>query len=287
MSESRERAASAALAPEIVAHYAEGREAGRLGLGHGLLEAERNRELMLRHLPPAPAAVLDVGGGPGAYACWLAALGHAVHLVDPMPLHVAQAREASARQLAHPLASVALGDARHLDVPDANLDAVLLMGPLYHLTERGDRLVALGEARRVARPGGLVFAVGVSRFASLLSGLAAGLLGDPLARTIVTADLHTGQHRNPTGHPDWFTTAYFHHPEELRAEVCEAGLEIVEVAGVQGPGWWLPDVAARWADPGGREQLLMAARAVEHEPSLLGLSAHIMVVARRPAASMR
>jgi ubiquinone/menaquinone biosynthesis C-methylase UbiE len=236
MSPSPERDPSAGLSPEVVDHYAEGREVERLTLGHGLLEAERNRELLLRHLPPAPGVVLDVGGGPGAYACWLAELGHAVHLVDPMPLHVEQAREASARHPSRRLASIALGDARRLDVPDASVDAVLLMGPLYHLTERGDRLGALREARRVLRPGGLVFAVGVSRFASLLSGLAAGLLGDPIAAGIVAADLRTGQHRNPTGEPEWFTTAYFHHPEELRGEVCAAGFEVVEIAGVQGPG---------------------------------------------------
>jgi SAM-dependent methyltransferase len=275
------------LPPEIAAHYAAGLEATRLTLGHGLLEAERTRELLLRHLPPAPSTVLDVGGGPGAYACWLAARGHVVHLIDAMALHVEQAREASARQPAHPLASVRLGDARRLDEADASVDAVLLMGPLYHLTERRERLAALREARRVLRPGGMLCAVGVSRFASLLSGLTARLLGDAEARAIVAEDLGSGQHRNPSGHPDWFTTAFFHHPDELAAEAREADLDVVEIAGIEGPGWMLPDVAARWNDPSARDQLLMAARAVEREPSLLGLSAHIMAVARRPRARMR
>ena len=76
------------LPPEILAYYAAAREAERLSLGHGPLEAERTRELLLRHLPPAPGVVLDVGGGPGAYACWLAGCGYGVHLVDSAPLHV-------------------------------------------------------------------------------------------------------------------------------------------------------------------------------------------------------
>jgi SAM-dependent methyltransferase len=204
-----------------------------------------------------------------------------------MPLHVEQAREASARQRDHPLASVRLGDARRLDTADASADAVLLMGPLYHLTERGERLMALREARRVLRPGGLVVAVGISRFASLFSGLAADLLGEPEAATIVADDLRSGQHRNPTPRPEWFTTAYFHHPEELPAEVREAGFEIVETVGIEGMGWILPDLPRRWADPAAREHLLAAARAVEREPSLLGTSAHIMTVGRRPPLGMR
>jgi ubiquinone/menaquinone biosynthesis C-methylase UbiE len=274
--------------PEILAYYGQGQEEQRLSVGYGPLEAERTRELLLRHLPVSPRDILDVGGGPGAYACWLAARGHAVHLLDASPLHVEQARRASADQPDHPLASVRLGDARHLDVTDTSADAVLLMGPLYHLTDRADRIRALREAWRVLRPGGLLFAVGVSRFASLLDGLFEGLLdglfegllADPTAASIVEEDLRSGQHRNPTPR-DYFTTSFFHRPEELEQEVAEGGFEIVETVGIEGPGWVLADVAQRWADLGWREHLLMAARAVEREPSMLGVGAHIMTVGRR------
>jgi ubiquinone/menaquinone biosynthesis C-methylase UbiE len=268
------------IPPEILAYYRQGREEQRLSLRHGPLEAARTRELLLRHLPASPQVILDVGGGPGAYACWLAARGHAVHLLDASPLHVEQARRASADQPEHPLASVRLGDARHLDVIDTSADAVLLMGPLYHLTDRADRIRALREAWRVLKAGGLLFAVGVSRFASLLAGLFEGLLEDPSAASIVAEDLRSGQHRNPTPR-DYFTTAFFHRPEELEQEVAESGFEIVETVGIEGPGWALADVAQRWADPGWRQHLMMAARAVEREPSVLGVAAHIMTVGRR------
>jgi hypothetical protein len=94
-------------------------------------------------------------------------------------------------------------------------------------------------------------------------------------------DLRDGQHRNPTPRPEWFTTAFFHHPEELKAEVSAAGLRLEELVGIEGPSWLLPDVEVRWKDDGRRERLLAAARAVEREPSLLGLSAHLVAVARR------
>lgn len=249
----------------IRAYYERGDERDRLFAGGERLELVRTRELVRRYLPPPPAAVLDVGGGPGAYAAWLA--------------EVEQAVEAAAAQPAHPF-TAALGDARRLDAADASHDSVLLLGPLYHLTERTDRLAALAEARRVLRPGGLVLAVGISRFASLLDGMRQGVLADPLAAGIVARDLFDGQHRNPTPDrfPVWFTTAFFHHPSELAAEVEESGFALQALLGIEGPGGY---VGPGWHEPSQRDGILAAARAVEQEPSLLGLSAHLLAVGRK------
>jgi len=177
--------------------------------------------------------------------------------------------------------TAALGDARRLDKADASADAVLLLGPLYHLTERADRLAALTEARRVVRPGGPVLAVGISRFASLLDGLRLGILGDPAADRIVAQDLREGQHRNPERRPGWFTTAYFHHPDELAEEMTAAALALDGMFGIEGPGA-LADGA--WIDPGRRPAVLEAARLVEREPSLLGVSSHVLALGHKPNA---
>ena len=137
---------------DVLRYYSKGQEQNRL-LSRHALERERTQELLTRYLPPAPAMVLDVGGAAGVYALWLAKLGYAVHVIDPVPLHIAQAKAASSDQPEHPLASAALGDACRLDWPDASADAVLMLGPLYHLTERADRLQALREGYRVLKPG--------------------------------------------------------------------------------------------------------------------------------------
>ena len=178
-----------------------------------------------------------------------------------------------------------IGDARRLDHADATSDAVLLLGPLYHLTDRGDRLAALAEARRVVKPGGPVFVAAISRFASLFDGLARERLFEPEFRSIVERDLTDGQHRNPTENPEWFTTAFFHHPDELADEIEAAGLGLVAVLGVEGMAIWQPGLEARWSDPAAREVILDAARAIEDEPALRGLSAHLLAVARRPDAT--
>ncbi len=94
----------------------------------------------------------------------------------PAGLHVEQARRASDEQPAAPLASATVGDARRLDRPDASVDAALLLGPLYHLTERGDRVAALAEARRVLRPGGVLAAIRRVEAEPSLLGASAHLL---------------------------------------------------------------------------------------------------------------
>jgi SAM-dependent methyltransferase len=234
-----------------------------------------------RYLPPPPATVLDVGGGAGAYALPLAREGYSVYLIDPVRLHVDQAAMASDSQPEAPLADVGVGDARHLRWNDASVDAVLLLGPLYHLTSRFERVRALREALRVLRRGGVVVAAAISRFASTYEGLFSGHLEEPEFEAIVERDVEEGQHRNPSGRPEWFTTAYFHLPDELRDEAIEAGFVVEALVGIEGPGWTLPSLAAWLDEPARREQLMAAVRRVESEPSLLGSSAHLLVVGRR------
>lgn len=255
-------------------HYGSGYEKDRLGQGTSAIEFARTKELLQRFLPPPPASVLDVGGGPGVYSSWLADLGYRVHLIDAVALHVDQASQASAGRF-----SASIGDARELPQEDSSSDAVLLLGPLYHLTDRNERIRALREGRRVVRPGGVLAAAAISRFVSLLDGLVNGWLGDPEFEAIVERDLADGQHRNPTNRAEWFTTAYFHHPDELRDEVADAGLELEALFGIEGPGWLLQE---KVAEPDVRERVLRVAAAVEQEPTLVGASGHLLGVARKP-----
>jgi SAM-dependent methyltransferase len=260
----------------IARFYGAGLEGGRLFAGSGPLELARTQDVLERHLPPPPARILDVGGGTGVYARWLGGRGYEVHLVDPIERHVQDARATSP-----PPASARVGDARSLPDSDATADAVLLLGPLYHLTARADRVRALAEARRVLRPGGPVVAAAVSRHASLLDGLFRALVDDPAFVSILERDLRDGQHRNPTSRLDYFTTAYFHRPDELAAEAAEASLEFRGVVAVEGPAWLLPDFEARWGDQGRRHQLLALLRRLEADPAVMGMSAHLLLIARR------
>ena len=263
---------------EILHHYrTQFDEDQRLRIGLGELELLRTQEVIRRNLPEGTLRILDIGGGSGIHAEWLLGDGHQVHLVDPVPEHVEQAID----RLGHNAGfSAEVGDARHLGQAARAYDAVLMLGPLYHLTDGNDRVTAWCEARRVVDTHGVVFAAAITRFASLFSGLSEGSLFDPRFRSIAEKDLASGQHRNPTDEA-WFTTAYFHHPDELAEEAASAGLRVVELVGLEGLAGWQPELEERWQDPEGRETILFSARAIESEPTLIGLSTHLLAVTTR------
>lgn len=267
------------LDPEIQDYYNRAPEESRLGAGASRLEELRTRELILRHSPPPPASVVDVGGAGGAYAFWLARSGYSVRLIDAVPRLVEVARARNEKEECH-LSSCEVGDARSLQVDDESADVVLLLGPLYHLIEERDRYRALSEAHRVLRPGGRVIAAGISRWASALDGLSREVLEGNFSG-IVRKDLTDGIHRNTTGRLEFFTTAYLHRPAQLRDEVSDAGFEIAGLYGVEGPGWMFTDFDDRWKDERRRSMLVEVARALESEPAVIGCSAHLIVVGRK------
>jgi hypothetical protein len=133
----------------------------------------------------------------------------------------------------------------------------------------------------VLRSGGVLVAAAIGRFASLLASLVQGFIDDPRFAPILEEDLESGQHRNTTGEPEYFTTAFFHRPEELRAELVEAGFAVVELVGVEGPGWLAANFDERWADPARRNRLLDLLRSVEHEPGLICVSPHLLAVGKK------
>ncbi len=265
---------------EIFEYYHRYAEESRLQAGSFQLEFERTKDILTRHLPPPPASIVDVGGAAGAYSAWLAGLGYAVHLVDITPRLVDEARRRNAA-LAAPIASLAVADARQLPQADGSADAVLVMGPLYHLLDAADRQQALREARRVLRGGGLIAAAAISRYASALDGIVHKLALDPEFRRMRDRDLADGRHINDTGRADYFTTAYLHHPDELERELASAGFGGVQVLGVEGPGWLMPDFDERWADPGLRADMLDVARTLESERPIIGASAHLLGLGRK------
>ncbi|MFD3676856.1 class I SAM-dependent methyltransferase [Streptomyces sp. NPDC058613] len=270
---------------EVLDFYNEGYEQDRLTAPHRAIEFWRTMDILARHLPVAPVTVYDIGGGPGRYALALAAAGYDVHLLDPVTLHTDQAAAAS-KASDHPLASVRRGDARALPYETHSGDAVLLLGPLYHLTTASGRARVWSEAARVLKPGGTVIAVGASRYYTVWQMLSQDLLALPGAEATVAEHLATGQHRNPgRDFERLWTTAYLHTPDELASEAQTAGLTVQALLAVEGPAKLLPDLATQMTDERGRERVLAAIRRTEAEPSVLGLSSHILVVADTGAAA--
>jgi SAM-dependent methyltransferase len=264
------------LEQQILRYYESGQEAARLESPFSRWEKTRTLDLLDRFLPCAPALILDVGGAAGAYAFPLAERGYLVDLIDPVPLHIEQAKHRAATSRWAPR-NFHVGDARAIPCEDGVADAVLFFGPLYHLTDYNERMKAICEARRVLRAGGVLLAVAISRFASALDGIGRGLISDPDFVRIVDQDLKTGQHRNETRSLEYFTTAFFHHPDELNSELIEGGFPAPKLCAIEGPLWTVPESATAEQQEG----LMAIMRKLEREATLIGASAHIMGVATK------
>lgn len=262
------------LTSEVLEYYRRGGERERLAVGFGRLEFLRTWDILERVLPPAPATVLDVGGATGFYAEPLARAGYRVHLLDPVAEQVVVATK-------RPGVTAAVADARALPVAADTADAVLLLGPLYHLLDRADRVTAWHEAARAVRPGGVVVGAAISRFASLFDGFLQDFYREPGYRPVVEGVLTDGRHRNKPGRT-WFTSAYFHHPDELEAEVADAGLTLRRRLAVEGPLWLMGHRHDEiMADDASRDLWLTMMRRVEDDPSLLGATSHLIAVAEK------
>jgi ubiquinone/menaquinone biosynthesis C-methylase UbiE len=233
------------------------------------------------HLPPPPARVLDCGGGPGRYAVELARWGYDVTLFDLSTANLALARE-KATEAGVTLASVEQGTALDLArFADGSFDAVLLMGPLYHLLEEAERRWALAEARRVVKPGGPLFAAFISRYAAHRDA-AVRFATEPVDRPGLYEQIEADGLLPPSSSGPPTFTAYFARPDEVAPLCWEAGFEVATVFGVEGlvsitetqavngltgPAWdW-------WAEANWR---------AAPDPSLHGAVEHLLVVARNP-----
>ncbi len=259
----------------------------RRDAGHEWERMERHRtefavslRALEEHLPTPPATILDCGGGPGRYAITLAQRGYDVTLFDLSPELLAMAQK-KAIEAGVTLTGFEQGTATDLSrYADGQFDAVLLMGPLYHLLGEADREQALAEAARVAKPGGPVFAAFIARYACYI-------------------DTATKYPQDAVDHPESYElieetgllppradgrvafVAYFSHPNEVRP-LCEtAGLDVVTVLGVEGVvslrdekvNALTGDAWERWVDINYR---------LAHDPSTHGGVEHLLAICRRP-----
>ncbi len=245
-------------------------EAERLTVrsGQGRLEFERVQELVASRIDPG-SRILDIGGATGVHAERLTELGHKVILIDPVPEQVALAR---AQGSFH----AEIGDARDLKFADDSFDAALMFGPLYHLAERGSRLVAIREAQRVVRRGGWVFAAAIPRFIAH----AALFLGQETPHPYPADWIALLEHGTPPA-GGRFPGAHFHTVEELQSELEEAGLVDVMVCAIEGPDGLALEELPRINDAQ-LQAAIMTARAVSEIPGIRDMSNHIMGIARVP-----
>lgn len=257
-----------AAAEAIREFYAESNEDRRLTGGFGTLEKARTEEIIAGYLRQPSLTVYDVGGGTGAYAFWLAELGHSVHLIDIVPKHVELARRRLAEHPAGGRVTAEVGDARQLEAGDGVADMVLLHGPLYHLVEPSERIRVLNEAARILKPGGHLLAFTINRFAGMNYAVSSGKLFDDRYFHMVQTEVATGKRLNSGGEIPTFQQAYFHTLDDIRREIEASELMYEKTVGTVGTAWMVDDVDSAVLDPLRMNRMLAAARLMEAEPVL-------------------
>jgi ubiquinone/menaquinone biosynthesis C-methylase UbiE len=267
---------------EIYNFYNNGAEIGRLERGLGIVEFHRTKEILSRYIDGGKV-IYDIGGGIGMYAAWLAKKGNEVHLIELVENAVEYAK-ANMMQDCHFIAET--GNALQINRPDESADVVLLMGPQYHLRDRGERLQSLREAFRVLKKGGLLVAAGISKFSSMTWGLSVygeknDFIDDPVFFNMIKDEMTIGDHIRPKEYPKFIAEAYFTTSEEMKSEITEAGFAVEKAIAVEGCIWFTPHLAEKWEDEASRERLLEIVRITETEPEMMGMSPHFLVVAKK------
>jgi S-adenosylmethionine-dependent methyltransferase len=189
--------------------------------------------VMDEYLPEPPCSVLDVGGGPGRYAIALAEKGYDVMLVE-LSGRSLEFAEAKAKEAGVTLTGFIHADATNLGrIKDESYDAVLLMGPLYHLIKRAKREKALFEARRVLKKEGCLFASFITRYAPIRMEAKV----DPdwvfAKRRRFEKLFSTGVHE-PRGKNGRFTDAYFAMPSEIKPFIEKRGFQTLDLVSCEG-----------------------------------------------------
>lgn len=272
---------------EIYEFYNNGAEIGRLERGLGKVEFYRTKEILARYIDKGKV-IYDIGGGIGMYAVWLAKMGNEVHLIE-LAENAVEYAKTNMMQDCDFIAET--GDARHINRPDESADVVLLMGPLYHLRNREDRLQALRESLRVLKKNGLLIAAGISKFSSMTWALSVygekknenlvEFLDDSVFFNMIKGEMTTGDHIRPKEYSKFIVESYFTTAEEMKAEITESGFAVDKAIAVEGCIWFTPHRDEKWEDEASRKRLLDIVRITESEPEMMGMSPHFLVVARK------
>lgn len=266
---------------DVRAYYASRGDAEweRLDTAEGTIEWALTCRTLATHVA-AGARVLDLGGGPGRYSAWLAGRGHRVVLADVSPELLAVARSR--------LAGIDLDDIVEADAcdlarfGDASFDAVVALGPFYHLPDAARRDRAARELLRVLRPGGVAVISLMTRTQLLRRIISrAEESGALLEDRFVAALLERGEFRSSVA--GRFTEGYGARPEDVPAYFSSHGLVPLELRAAEGVSSAIEDDVVRLAttNPTLYERVLDLLWKTSTEPSILGMCSHLLFVGRK------
>lgn len=275
----------------VLAGYNAGIERNRLRTDIGIIEFERTKEILLEKLPKPPAVVYDIGGAYGEYSWWLASLGYEVHLFDLSETNIKMSEELAAEYPNVRLKAAEACDARSIPRPSGSADAILLMGPLYSITEYEERILAIKECGRLLKKDGILFSAALTPFSVLVPRIATyhaddskkrKELDDPAVMAMISRALDDGCYINPerkvaTG----LGSSHLHTAKALREELTRGGFVTSSVHGVMGGAWLAPNVEELLEKEETKAVLMETVRMLDTHEEILGLSGHLLAVSKK------
>ena len=275
----------------VLAGYNAGIERNRLRTGIGLIEFWRTKEILLEKLPKPPAVIYDIGGAYGEYSWWLASLGYEVHLFDLSETNIEMSAELAEEYPGVRLKSAVVCDARGIPCPDKSADAILLMGPLYSITEYAERILAIKECHRSLKDDGLLFSAALTPYSVLIPRIALyhaddskkrRELDDPAVIAMIERALADGCYINPERKfASGLGSSHLHTAKALREELSNGGFETASVHGVMGGAWLAPNLDELLEKEETRDVLMKTVRMLDTHEEIIGLSGHLLAVSRK------
>lgn len=255
----------------------------------GAIEFELTCRTLVTYLPPH-ARVLDIGGGPGRYAIWLAKRGHHVSLADLCPEQLSIARTKIVQAGVEAMVEEVIeADARDLSHwPDNSFDAVLSLGPFYHLPDPNDRNRAAAELHRVLRVGGTAFVALMPRYVFLRRTLDNPYERHHLAQSdFMNRLLNEGVFTNDV--PGRFTNGYGVLPEEVSPFFEQYGFTTLALLSAEGIAVNSQQALSELAtnNPTLYQAAMDVIMSTAGDPSILGMANHLLYVGRRGEASTK
>ena len=242
------------------------------------LEFETTLHFLKKHFPKR-GLILDAGGGPGRYTVTLAEQGYDMIMVDMTPANVEFARRRIKRLgVRDRVKDVVEGSIVDLSrFADNTFDGVICLGgPLSHILDKRKRAKAIHELVRVAKPGAPIAASVMSRFSVLIVELT--MFPEELEMSHYPKLLNTGDYGGQYG----FTACHFFLPEDFRAAFDAEGVEVLEMAGLEGISSSHIKELNRIAK---NEQQWKIWQATHYKtcthPAVVGTSEHMLLVARK------
>lgn len=275
----------------VLAGYNAGMERNRLRTGIGLIEFERTKEILLDKLPKPPAVIYDIGGAYGEYSWWLSSLGYEVHLFDLSETNIKMSEEMADDYPNVRLKSAVVCDARSIPRLCKSADAILLMGPLYSITEYEERILAIKESFRLLKDDGVLFSAVLTPYSVLIPRITIyhadntkkkNELDDPAVIAIIERALSDGCWFNPERKiANGLGSSHLHTAKALKDELLCGGFITLTVHGVMGGAWLAPNLDRLLEDDKTKNVLMKTVRMLDTHEEIIGLSGHLLAVSKK------